>query len=80
MKPVLGADELLIAFWILLTHLIDSVDHHLNQYLRQNLKYKNGLNVLESAYMVAIGPTSAMAASRTIEAVLPCAREISRPE
>ena len=45
----------------------------------QNLKYKNGLNVLESAYMVAIGPTSAMAANRTIEAVLPCAREISRP-
>jgi hypothetical protein len=35
--------------------------------------------VLESAYMVAIGPTSAIAASRTIEAVLPCAREISRP-
>jgi hypothetical protein len=45
----------------------------------QNLKYKNGLNVLESAYMVAIGPTSAIAANRTIEAVLPCAREISRP-
>jgi hypothetical protein len=48
-------------------------------YLRQNLKYKNGLNVLESAYIVAIGPTRAMAASRTIEAVLPCVREISRP-
>ena len=47
--------------------------------LHQNLKYKNGLNVLESAYMVAIGPTSAMAASRMIEADLPCAREISRP-
>lgn len=35
--------------------------------------------MFESAYMVAIGATRAMAANRIIEAVLPCAREISRP-